>query len=301
MDKRLAYLRARFTELDSLLRGESTKPDAIEGHSLQVSARGLTLIAILLAMFYGLCMGSYSLLKEVPAELEGSSGPILQLLASMIKTPALFLLTLLVTLPSLYVANALIGSRLTLLGMARLLVASIAVNVAVLASLGTIVLFFSLTTKSYPFILLLNVTAFTVAGILGLKFLLQTLHRVTVAGESGNKSQVTQAEEGPEVDGDEVDEAAEKQQQDDSVELPQWSPEGEPSALDMPAGQVLGLHTRLVFRCWIVLFSLVGAQMGWVLRPFVGSPGVAFSFFRERGSNFFAAVFSALQQLLSGG
>ena len=46
--------------------------------------------------------------------------------------------------------------------------ASLAVNLAVLASLGPIVLFFSLTTKSYPFIQLLNVAMFTVAGVLGL-------------------------------------------------------------------------------------------------------------------------------------
>ena len=61
--------------------------------------------------------------------------------------------------------------------------ASLAVNLAVLASLGPIVMFFSLSTKSYAFIQLLNVVMFSVAGVLGLIFLLQTLHRLTTIGD----------------------------------------------------------------------------------------------------------------------
>ena len=47
------------------------------------------------------------------------------------------------------------------------------------------------------------------------------------------------------------------------------------SPLDMPAGQTLGRHTRSVFGCWMIVFALVGAQMGWVLRPFIGSSALA--------------------------
>ena len=148
---------------------------------IEIDAGGLAIIIVLLGMIYGLCMGSYSLLKEVPESLAPSDPNMRyeQLLATTLKVPALFYLTLLVTFPSLYVFNALVGSRLTLLNVLKLLVASLAVNLAVLASLGPIVLFFSLTTKSYPFIQLLNVAMFTVAGVLGLLFLRQTLHRLT--------------------------------------------------------------------------------------------------------------------------
>ena len=80
------------------------------------------------------------------------SGPnAWQLVASMAKVPLLFYLTLLVTLPSLYVFNALVGSRLSLGTVIRLLVASLGVMVTVLASLGPIVAFFSVSTTSYPF------------------------------------------------------------------------------------------------------------------------------------------------------
>ncbi len=300
-----AYLRDRFVELDRLLRGEATQPDALasgdagSGRHLEVSARGMALIAVLLAVFYGACMGSFSLLKATPATLEDPYGPLLQVLASMGKTPALFLLTLVVTLPSLYVSNALIGSRLTLLGMTRLLTASIAVNLAVLASLGTIVLFFSLTTTSYSFVVLLNVAAFGIAGLLGLSFLLQTLHRVLSPNDPNEDPLAVEVAEPLEaaIDADSLDEASH-----DEPNL-----EGEPakadeahSAIEMPAGQMLGRHTRLVFRCWIVLFSLVGAQMGWVLRPFIGNPDLPFTLFRDRESNFFASVFGSLIQLLFG-
>ena len=104
----------------------------------------------------------------------------MQVLASMVKVPLLFYLTLLVTFPSLYVFNALVGSRLRLLTVVRLLVASLGVMVTVLASLGPIVAFFSVSTASYPFMLLFNVVVYTVAGTLGMAFLLQTLHRLSV-------------------------------------------------------------------------------------------------------------------------
>ena len=87
-----------------------------------------------------------------------------QIVASMVKVPLLFYLTLLVTLPSLYVFNALVGSRLTLATVVRLLVASLGVMVAVLASLGPIVAFFSVSTTSYPFMLLFNVVVCGVSG-----------------------------------------------------------------------------------------------------------------------------------------
>jgi hypothetical protein len=187
----------------------------------------------------------------------------------------------------LYVFNALVGSRLSLVNVLRLLVASVAVNLAVLASLGPIVLFFSVSTKSYSFILLLNVVTFSVAGFLGLVFLLQTLHRMTAPVR-------------------ELPPPTPPREGDVKLEPLANPPAGDDwSALDMPSGQTLGRHTRLVFGCWVVVFALVGAQMGWVLRPFVGNPALPFQWFRDfpdRGrSNFFEAVLRALQELFSRG
>jgi hypothetical protein len=38
---------------------------------------------------------------------------------------------------------------------------------------------------------------------------------------------------------------------------------------------------RLLLRTWLVVYAFVGIQMGWILRPFVGSPGMPVQFFRE--------------------
>jgi hypothetical protein len=57
---------------------------------------------------------------------------------------------------------------------------------------------------------------------------------------------------------------------------------------------MLGQNVVAVFRIWVIVFGLVGAQMGWVLRPFIGSPETAFSWFRLRESNFFEAVLRAM-------
>ena len=38
---------------------------------------------------------------------------------------------------------------------------------------------------------------------------------------------------------------------------------------------------RLLQRLWLVIYAFVGIQMGWTLRPFVGSPDMPVQFFRE--------------------
>jgi hypothetical protein len=285
------FLADSLRDVDELLRGDRTRPQTLSEQGLDVQSRRLAVVIVLLCMIYGLCMGTYSLLKETPPALVDRDGRYWQVLASMLKTPALFFLTLVVTLPSLYVFNALVGSRLRPLSVIKLLVASLAVNAAVLASLGPIVAFFSVSTDSHAFIVLLNVAAFAAAGGLGLAFLLQTLHRMTQPTAPAAAKPVAPS---PVVVEASVD-APEGLPQEE-----EWETAAEPSPLDMPPGQFLGEHTRTVFKCWVVLFALVGAQMGWVLRPFIGRPELPFEWFRDRHSNFFAAVLRAIGELLLG-
>jgi hypothetical protein len=260
-----------FGELDRLLRGELTGVSNLRAGGLEISPGRLAACIVILGMVYGICMGTFALFRVESPSLH-------QVVASMIKVPLLFFLTLLVTLPSLYVFNALVGSRLTLSMVVRLLIASLGVMVAVLASLGPIVAFFSVSTTSYPFMVLFNVLVFGVSGGLGLMFLLQTLHRLSVAGSQGGSSAGT----GP------------------------AEPATEPAEPPAPAGpldplenRVLSGHVKTVFRLWVIVFGLVGAQMGWVLRPFIGNPALPFTWFRGRESNFFQAVFQTLGRLLS--
>lgn len=283
-------------EVDELLRGERTAPQLLAEQGLTIRARRMVFVVIAMGMIYGLCMGSFSLLKTLPPELVGKSDRYMQVLASVIKTPALFFLTLLVTLPSLYVFNALVGSRLRPLGMFRLLFASLAVNTTVLASLGPIVAFFSVSTSSHSFIVLLNVAVFAVAGTLGLMFLLQTMHRMT-----GGDRPRRRKPQGPVAEAVLLEEVGAGTTGDEAMAPPvPVARHVEPAAIDMPEGEVFAQHTQTVFRCWVILFALVGAQMGWVMRPFIGSPDLPFTWFRERQSNFFSAVLNALGKLLLG-
>lgn len=55
---------------------------------------------------------------------------------------------------------------------------------------------------------------------------------------------------------------------------------------------------KTVFNIWLVVFGLVGAQMSWILRPFIGSG--EFTWFRERSGNFFESVWTSVQLLFQG-
>ena len=256
--------------LDRILKGEATRPDALRAGSVEVPLGGLTFVLLLLGLFYGLCMGAYGVITRwgTPKAFMGWE----QAAASAVKVPLLFFLTLLVTLPSLYVFNALVGSRLTLRALVRLLVAALAVMLALQASFGTIVVFFSVSTTSYAFMVLLNVVLFAVSGFLGLGFLLQTLHRLSIVqaiAESETEAVVPPSDVVPSA----------------------------PGALDRVQGQRADQSVRNVFQMWVLVFGLVGAQMGWVLRPFVGHPRADFTFFRERKENFFQAVATKVGEL----
>jgi hypothetical protein len=262
-------------EVDRIVRGDATHPSALRSGSIEIAIGKIALAVLVLGAIYGVCMGSFAALRV--------NGELRQVVATTIKVPALFFLTLLITFPSLYVFNALVGSKLNFAALLKLLFAALGLTVAVLASLGPIVVLFSASTTNYSFMVLMNVVAFALAGILGLAFLLQTLHRLSLVESAQADDQVFEA-------------AAEAETEDSSA--------GKPSvgkgALDAIEGYVLGPHVKTVFRVWVVVFGLVGAQLSWVMRPFVGYPGQEFSWFRARESNFFEGLWQAISTLLRG-
>lgn len=232
------------SRLDDLLRGRSTTPQ-----QLTENAEGLRLglflkLAVALGAIYGVSMGLYAATGHQPAELR-------HLLASTIKIPALFLLTLAVTFPSLYVFSVLGGCAMRFLAVLRLLVATAVVNLALAASLAPILAFFTFSTTSYAFMIVLNVLLLAVSGAVALGFLLKVLRRLASA-----------------VPGDEL------------------------SGIKAPTGTAF-------FHIWVLLYALVGAQMGWLLRPFVGNPSLPFEWFRPRSGNFFQAFFDHLRHMFA--
>ena len=216
---------------DRILRGDAD-PLAPSGADF-VPLGAITRAAVGLAAFSGACVGFYGLFR--------ADGPEWRLLvSSTMKVPLLILLSVLVTFPSLYVFGTLLGSRLRATALARVVAAGCVVMAAVTAGFGPVVAFFSVSTTSYPFVLLLNVAVFTLGGLFGVAAIRRAVER---------------------------------------------------SAPDDAA-------VRRVLAVWLLLFGLVGSQMGWVLRPFVGAPGLEFAWLRPRGGSFFEAVLNATAALV---
>ncbi|MGH7130592.1 MAG: hypothetical protein ACREJO_01410 [Phycisphaerales bacterium] len=271
--------------LDELLRGQRTRADTPDDRRL--SLRVFLPWAIGLGAIYGSFMGWYALGAF-------KSGGAAHLAAVTVKLPLLFLATLLVTFPSLYVFNALMGSRLGFQATLRLLVATIVINVTVAASLGPILGLFTLSTTSYPFMVLLNVALLGLAGIIACAFMLRALRALSTP-EPGDLPPPTprRAPAPPAPSSTPPTVPPQLSQYAAPPVIPSTSPFGEPAPL---ARDDVGGN---IFRCWIVIYALVGLQMAWVLRPFIGHPGGEFELLRHRGGSVFEAIFTCVKQLLS--
>lgn len=272
--------------IDSLLRGDLAGRQKVSGNEISFPIWQVLGLSILLACIFGASIGSYTAVSAIDPS-QGAQ----QLLASTVKAPLLFYLTLFVTFPSLYVFNALIGSQLNMAAAFRLLVASIAVMVAILASLGPIIVFFAFSTPSgndgYRFIWILVVLTATMSGMLGLHYLLRMLKRHT------------------EVDCHPSDSVGESElhSTESQVVIAESLGTGRSSLQPARPWQSKPSHgspATTLFRVWVIVFAIVGAQMSWVLRPFIGSPNQEFSWFRERSGNFFQAVSHVVTDLLFG-
>src|SRR5262249_44715430 len=139
------------------------------------------------------------------------------------------------------------------------------------------------------FMKVLNVLVFGIAGGLGLMFLLQTLHRLSVA-ESGELPMPRCVPPQP------VTPTVVSAEELVAVEVVPTDPR---SPIDAVPGYILGGHVKTVFRCWAIVFGLVGAQMSWVLRPFIGDPHQPFTWFRPRESNFFENMLVTIGKLFT--
>jgi hypothetical protein len=58
---------------------------------------------------------------------------------------------------------------------------------------------------------------------------------------------------------------------------------------------------RWLLRLWLVIYAFVGIQMGWVLRPFIGDPGLPTTFFRaDSWGNAYVFVVTKVWEALGG-
>lgn len=99
----------------------------------------------------------------------------LQVISSAIKLPALYLITLLICLPTLYIFNVLFGSKQTISQHFTFLLTAVSVIALLLCGFAPVTLFFLITVNDYAFFLLLNVAIFALTGIIGVSFLYQVM------------------------------------------------------------------------------------------------------------------------------
>jgi hypothetical protein len=235
----------------------------------------------------------------------GASNGWLQALVSTVKLPLLFLVTLAICLPTLYLFNLVFGARLSVLQACALIMVAITVTAVLTLAFAPISLFFLITARSYAFFKLLNVAILALTAIVGLWFLTSGMcalnkqvvvesmlsNQVVVTADVSQRELVSATVGGaanpatqPPTNGDAR--TARQNQNAAKAKAPQ------PAAGERPARMSL-------LYIWIVLFGFVGTQLAWTLRPFFGSPGQPFELFRDIDGTFYGDVLQTLVGLVS--
>jgi hypothetical protein len=151
--------------LTNLLPGINNKDEFFDNifHEKKPWARiwRLTLLFTGLTFLYGIVMGCYS--------------GFLQAITSGIKVPVVFILSLLICFPAFFVLQYILGSKMKLSQMAIIILSGFVLAAAIMLAFAPIVILFVLTGGNYYFLQLLHIAIFIVAGIFGMKNVLDAL------------------------------------------------------------------------------------------------------------------------------
>ncbi|MEO0479316.1 MAG: hypothetical protein AAF196_07545 [Planctomycetota bacterium] len=253
------------------------------------SLRELLLTAAGCAAFYGAVMGLYAV------SMRGVEG-LQQVASSLFKVPLLLALTVVITFPSFYVLSMVRGVRLVASELFRLQLVGLSVLASLLASLGPIVVFFTMSTDSHGFLLLLNTAFFLVASFLGMKAVWS--RGVSVVEDVRVEPVGVGARRGPAeapTSWERVDEEG-LEQGEQQEEGGEERPPSTPAPPLPPRAARAGFETgQGLLRAWFVIAFVVAAQSAWILRPLIGRPNEPFVWFTERESN----ALSGFVQLLT--
>jgi hypothetical protein len=235
----------------------------------------------------------------------GASNGWLQAIVSTVKLPLLFLATLAICLPTLYLFNLVFGARLSVRQSLALVMVALTVTAMLALAFAPISLFFLITAPDYSFFKLLNVAILALSALVGLRFLTGGMRVLNDHGLLAPKKETpVEAPISPAVA---------------PVPVPVGPANGAPGAVQpvpaappVPPGYVL-LPMRQPARpaastppsmtllyIWILLFGFVGTQLAWTLRPFFGSPGMKFSLYRDIDGNFYSEIFHTIARIFGG-
>ena len=148
-----------FGLVDGILRRrEDFFGEIFRGEKLRERIRAYLVITAILSLFYGITMGA-------SAFVVGLDRGAMQMASSGVKIPALYLMTVLVCFPVLFVILVLMGSRLSFMQTLALILLALTLNSILLAAFAPIILFFIITNSSYDFVKLLHVGVMGFSGL----------------------------------------------------------------------------------------------------------------------------------------
>jgi hypothetical protein len=244
----------------------------------------------------------------------GASNGWAQALSSLVKLPLLFLATLAICLPTLYLFNLVFGARLSVLQAVTLILVSVTVTSVLTLAFAPISLFFLISAHSYAFFKLLNVGILVLTALVGLRFLTEGMRAlnahqallVAPAPVVPAPVEIAVVEPAPElVPAGPAVAAAVPNGGPAAISRPippaPVPPELRPPPHRVPAPQPAAPSGSMsLLYIWILLFGFVGTQLGWTLRPFFGDPDKPFALFRHISGTFYADILHTIARLFSG-
>src|SRR6266498_4071166 len=212
----------------------------------------------------------------------GSSHSFWQALSSMVKLPLLFLATLAICLPTLYLFNLVFGARLSMMQAVTLIMVSILVLTAFVG--------LRFLTAGMSALNAHQEELAAAADALAIRTMTAEPEpelALVAAGSGDGNGTVPPASARPALA------AAQPLPAAPPLVVPRPLPSGQAGA-QRPASMTL-------LYIWILLFGFVGTQLAWTLRPFFGSPDRPFALFRHISGTFYSDIFHTIGRLLGGG
>jgi hypothetical protein len=242
-------------------------------------------------------------------------------LTAAVKLPLLFLVTLAICLPTLYLFNLVFGARLSVRQSLALVMVALTVTAMLAVAFAPISLFFLITAPDYSFFKLLNVAILALSALVGLRFLTGGMRVLNDHGLLAPAKFGSEETPGAPIP---VSPAPVPVPAPPAASVPAPAPVPAPvaaaggnggtatlvapAAIQVPPGYTLQPVRQMQPRpvrqpappsmtllyVWILLFGFVGTQLAWTLRPFFGSPGMKFSLYRDIDGNFYAEIFRTI-------
>jgi hypothetical protein len=269
----------------------------------------------------GQMLASSAVALAVYGAVLGSFHSVLMALTSAVKLPLLFLVTLAICLPTLYLFNLVFGARLSIRQSLALVMVAITVTAMLALAFAPISLFFLITAPDYGFFKLLNVAILALSALVGLRFLTGGMRVLNDHGLLAPRAVPAEAPvspavpaavpvavpAGPAAEG--TTNGAVAPAAAPAVHVPPaaapavhvppgyaLTPVRQPATQRQP-GQASTPPSMTLLYIWILLFGFVGTQLAWTLRPFFGSPGMKFSLYRQIDGNFYAEISKTIAHL----